>query len=402
VLIPNRIASLTLAVAVAAVTAGSGRDAGAQPRAPLVQSADVQVPVAPEAVAVGGRPHLVYELHITNFRPVDLELVRVEVRDADSGAALATYDGDELARRMRRIGAAWGLADVRRLPPGTRAAVFLWLPLDRGHAPPRRVTHALSLDLASPVRERIAVLGGAAAVGAEAPLVLGPPVHGGPWVALYDPLLPGGHRTSIYTLEGRARIPARYAIDFIRVHQGGAIVAGDRSRIANWHGYGADVLAVADGVVAAAVDDMPEDPSIAAAASAAITPENASGNYVTLDLGAGRFVFYEHLQHRSIAVAPGDRVRRGQVIARLGNSGSSSSGPHLHFHVSDAVATLAAEGRPFVFDEFEVMGAYSSIDAIRAPAPTPWTAALAGEGGRRRHELPAPNRVLMFAAPPRR
>lgn len=50
-----------------------------------------------------------------------------------------------------------------------------------------------------------------------------------------------------------------------------------------------------------------------------------------LDLGDNRHAFYGHLLPGSLRVKPGDRVRRGQVIGRLGNSGNST-GPHLHFH----------------------------------------------------------------------
>jgi murein DD-endopeptidase MepM/ murein hydrolase activator NlpD len=92
--------------------------------------------------------------------------------------------------------------------------------------------------------------------------------------------------------------------------------------------------------------------------------ENASGNYLALDIGGGRFAFYEHLQHRSLTVEPGARVRRGQVVARLGYSGSSSIGPHLHFHVSDAKSPLSAEGLPFVFRGSSTLVALQSIDAM--------------------------------------
>ena len=67
---------------------------------------------------------------------------------------------------------------------------------------------------------------------------------------------------------------------------------------------------------------------------------------MALDLGRGRFAFYEHLKRGSVAVKAGDRVKSGQVIGRLGNSGSSSIGPHLHFHVADANSPLARKASP--------------------------------------------------------
>jgi murein DD-endopeptidase len=101
-------------------------------------------------------------------------------------------------------------------------------------------------------------------VSNEQPIALNPPLRGGPWVALYDPMMIGGHRTSIYTLEGRARIPARFAIDWVKLAEDATYARGDATSIANWHGYGAEVLAVADAIVAESVDDMTEKQSLSA------------------------------------------------------------------------------------------------------------------------------------------
>ena len=54
----------------------------------------------------------------------------------------------------------------------------------------------------------------------------------------------------------------------------------------------------------------------------------------------------------------GDLVSRGQVLGAIGNSGNSD-GPHLHFHVTEAVdaeaAPLRAEGVPFVLEAFTIV-----------------------------------------------
>ena len=138
-------------------------------------------------------------------------------------------------------------------------------------------------------------------------------------------------------------------------------------------------------LISAAGDDVPDF------TQPPIPPEIASGNYVAIDLGSGRYAFYEHLQRGSILVKAGDRVTRGQVIARLGASGSSSIGPHLHFHVSDANSPLEAEGLPFVFDRFDHLGGFESIDALVNGAK--WSAAPAGSLPSRSRERPEPNAV---------
>ena len=215
-------------------------------------------------------------------------------------------------------------------------------------------------------------------------------------MALYDPMLMGGHRTAIYAVNGRARIPARFAVDFVRLSSDGTHAHGDRTSITNWHGYGAEVLAVADATVAEAGDDISESPSLEGSRTP-IPLENASGNYVTLDLGAGRYAFYEHLKHGSLHVEAGDRVKAGDVIGFLGNSGSSSSGPHLHFQVADARDDLTGEGVPFVFAGFEAVGTFDNVNAFATNER--WRPSPPDEGGMRRGELPAPNSVIVFAGP---
>lgn len=55
-------------------------------------------------------------------------------------------------------------------------------------------------------------------------------------------------------------------------------------------------------------------------------------NFVVVLHADGTTGEYFHLQHASIEVRVGDRVRRGQLLARSGNTGYSTA-PHLHFGV---------------------------------------------------------------------
>lgn len=54
------------------------------------------------------------------------------------------------------------------------------------------------------------------------------------------------------------------------------------------------------------------------------------GNLIILDHGSGYITRYAHLQ--SIQVEKGDRVKRGDIIGKVGNSGKST-GSHLHYEV---------------------------------------------------------------------
>jgi hypothetical protein len=58
------------------------------------------------------------------------------------------------------------------------------------------------------------------------------------------------------------------------------------------------------------------------------------GNYVIIDHGDGTMGRYWHLEHQGALVEPGEAVERGQIIGLVGNTGWST-GPHLHFEVSD-------------------------------------------------------------------
>nr|BFE35476.1 hypothetical protein GCM10010200_077270 [Actinomadura rugatobispora] len=72
------------------------------------------------------------------------------------------------------------------------------------------------------------------------------------------------------------------------------------------------------------------------------------GNHVVLDLGDGAYAVLAHLRRGSVRVRKGQRVRAGDVLGEVGNSGNSSE-PHLHFHVMDSPRHMVAAGLPFAF-----------------------------------------------------
>jgi hypothetical protein len=381
---PNRRLT-ALAAALLAVAEPSGL---AQRQVPPDAALDVRIPAPPVPVRIGGATHLVYELHLTNFAPDDVELTSIDIEgSADGSAPLARYEGTSLASHLGPVGRRTEGADTRLVRGGARVVFFAWLSLDQARESPETLHHLIAVRAINPAKGESGLVRHAVEVRRDVPVALGPPLRGGPWVGVYDPSLHNGHRRVIFAIGGRARIPSRFAIDWIKLDESGRMWRDDASVFTNWYGYDAEVLAVSDGVVAAVSDGMAEQ-----LPKSAINLGNEAGNFVALDVGGSRYVFYEHLKPGSIGVKRGDKVRARQAIARLGGSGSVSSGPHLHFHVSDAPSPLGAEGIPFVFQAFTQLGGYSSLGAL---SKGPWTARDGGPTARSL-EMPLPQTVVRF------
>lgn len=371
---------------------GLGHTSAQKPSAVPV---DLEIPMPPTPVEADGKTHLLYELHVTNFGAKSLELTRVEVlRDGAGDSPLAAYEGAELTGRLARPGAPAGLPDKRVIGGGMRAVVFLDIAADARERLPRALIHRLFFIPGAPGEGGgiVSVAGAPATLRRVPPLVIGPPLRGEGWVALSGMSNTSLHRRTLVVVDGKARIAQRFAADWTRIGADGLAFRGDPSKNANWSAYGAEVLAVADSVVADVKDGVPENDPTSEKKAVPIDLETVGGNYVILDLGGGRFAFYAHLRPGSIRVRVGDRVRRGRVLALLGNSGNSDA-PHLHFHVTDGDSPLGAEGVPYVFESFDVQGVLPSKGLLTEggwrPQPTPTT-------DRRRLEIPVENAVVRF------
>jgi murein DD-endopeptidase MepM/ murein hydrolase activator NlpD len=210
-------------------------------------------------------------------------------------------------------------------------------------------------------------------------------------VAVYHPHWRRGHRRVVHVVDGVARIPGRFALDWVKTDEKGSIAQGDADVARNHFGYGSDVIAVADAIVVAARDGMAESTTVSGNRKHAL--KDASGNFIALKLAAGPYAFYEHLHPGSVRVVAGDVVRSGQILASLGFTGDST-GPHLHFHLADGPSAIEAEGVPFLIDQFTLLGRYADIAVLGWQR---WTAPTAGLDPARKNERPSPNAVVRFA-----
>lgn len=341
---------------------------------------EMRVPVAPTPVKINGKMRLVYELHLTNFSPREIPLTRLEVLDG-SGTQLEQYEGADLASRVARPGVP-NNADKLQLSGGLRAVMYLWLTFDTPSAIPTALRHRL-VSKATPESEE-KLESPPLKVRTEAPLVIASPLRGGEWIAANGPANASGHRRALIPVAGGVHIAQRFAIDWVQLTDSGATFTGDQLKNASYRCYGADALAVADGVVVATKDGIPENIPGVNSRAVPITLETIGGNHVILDLGNDRYAFYAHLQPGSLRVKVGDKVKVGQVLGLVGNSGNSTE-PHLHFHVSDANSPLGSEGLPYVFASFEVQGKGGN-----------WKAADKDVVEKREMEIPMQNAVVRF------
>jgi murein DD-endopeptidase len=351
---------------------------------------EVHVPQAPAPAAALGRIHLTYELHLTNFGASAATLEQLDVLNGE-GAVLASWSGRQLWQRLRTLGQAdTAAAPTGIMQPGQRTIAYLWITLAQAATSPTEIVHRLTLARGTGERDTVATPA-LRLPSASSPIAS--PVRGGAWVAVRGPSNGSGHRLSLVALQGRARVPQRFAVDWMLLGDDGLPFHGDRTNVRNWHGYDVPVYAAASGTVALVRDGAPDRPAFGAAPPAVIDAADAPGNVVVIDIGNGRFAAYAHLRQGSLRVAVGDKVAEGQLLARIGNSGNTL-GPHLHFHIADAAEPLGGEGLAFTMRSFDLIGRIASLPELLAGSA--WTASAAQPSRAVVAEMPLENMVVRF------
>ncbi|WKG03777.1 M23 family metallopeptidase [Mycolicibacterium sp. HK-90] len=317
------------------------------------------VPVA----ATDGRTHLAYELMLTNTSPANVTLNTLSAATGDR--KLLTLTGDSLKYWTRAVGNSAVPTNV--LGPGQSAYVWLDVVADDPSQVPSALTHELGITVAKPMpplvpptlTESVAPV----SVQTRKPVSIAPPLTGDNWVNANGCCDMTPHRMALNPINGKVWAAERFAIDYVQLGADGRLYAGDRSKVASYPYFGAEIRAVADGPVVAVLDGL--DEQVPGATPAGLTLQQYGGNHIVQDIGDGNFAFYAHLQPNSLKVKPGDQLSAGQVIGGLGNSGNSDA-PHLHFHVMDGPDPLASNGLPFTFKSFRLDSRLTSLNASDA------------------------------------
>jgi murein DD-endopeptidase MepM/ murein hydrolase activator NlpD len=144
-----------------------------------------------------------------------------------------------------------------------------------------------------------------------------------------------------------------------------ATYSGDATRAASYRAYDQPVLAVADATVVAVTSDLPDTPPRTVFTSTRL--DDYGGNHIVLDLGNGSYAFYSHLKPGSASVRVGDHVRKGQQLARIGNSGNSTE-PHLHFHLTTTPLPYTGDNIPYEIDHTRYLGTVTPTGLADTPA----------------------------------
>jgi hypothetical protein len=348
---------------------------------------NLNVPWAPEPTVIDGKTTVYYELHVESLLNDSLELKALQVMNTSDHSVLASFNTNDLAGRFRSFNTGNKMRKGLLAPDGA-GVIYLEVTLKRTDASVQ-LAHSLHMEAVdgTVVKGSFVVQGGKIHHTKTTPVVLGRPLRGGPWVAIYEPSWERGHRRVMFATDGEQHIPGRFAIDFIMPDPQGQFSNGNSDSTRNWYGYSAPVLAASDGVVVATRIDFME--SLTLSAHPDYPASKATGNYVAIAIDNNRVVFYEHLQPGSITVKSGQRVKKGDVIAAIGFTGQTT-GPHLHLHVADRNSPLGAEGVPFAIDAFTLLGVYTDPSGL---GRQPWTP-LGNKKVVKEH--PGPNTVIMF------
>ncbi len=354
---------------------------------PLTVPLDITIPIAPTAFAANGKWHLVYELHVANYGGSDCSLTHLDVLSSGSEKSIASFTAADLEGMTTRPGQP-NASPKTILAAGSIAVMYMWVTVDTAQDVPDALRHKISAKVGA-YPDDLAIETLPLAVNRKPVVVLTPPLRGDNWLAANGPSNTSGHRRALIPVDGRSWISQRFAIDWVQLYPDGVTFHGDKADNKNYRAYGQEALAVADGVVTETKDGIPQNVPGVNSRAVPITLETIGGNHVILDLGNGIFAFYAHLQPGSLRVKVGDRVKTGQALGLVGNSGNSTE-PHLHFDLCDRSSMLACEGLPYAFPQFEVQGSgwsFKSSESKDAPVT-------------HKMEIPLENQVVRFVITP--
>jgi murein DD-endopeptidase MepM/ murein hydrolase activator NlpD len=329
------------------------------------------------------RTHLAFELRLTNITSANLTVERVRVLDPSrDGRVVDVLSGDELVSRITVFGNPPNAPD-KRFGPGVAGFLFMDVTYPIGARLPDRLEYRFDVSTSTPTGLAESFRAGPTRVAEEDPARIGAPVFGKRWLTAEgccDTVT--SHRGAIFPIDGTFHAPERFAIDWVKVGKNGRLYDGPKDELSSYPYYRARIRSVADGRVVGTHNTEPEQKPGKHPSGLALN--DFGGNYVVIKIGEGRYAYYAHLQkgQKGVLVEPGDRVEKGQVIGKLGNTGNTDA-PHLHFMLIDGKAPLTSDALPFEIGSFYTRGTLNNYDAFLGGAKAKISPEQSGEQHRR-------------------
>ncbi len=306
------------------------------------------VPFQPQIYYGTDSKSIVYELHLMDSLKRPVEFLGFKI---NSGYKILINDTiyEQIPKRKEK----------------NRYVKYIWIDID---TVPDKLIHEINYKIGEESYKLTKIITDIS----DVKLTIGFPVRKGIWYMQAAPSPASYHRATTISSKSKydtiqagfilGHCNQRFAIDFAKVDNKGLLYKNEGHKNSEHNCYGEDVIAVSDGVVVGLLDSIKEHPS-----PPIISEKHGfrdfTGNMVLLDIGNGIIASYAHLIPNSIAVNVGDTLEKGDLIGRIGNSGSSTA-PHLHFHLSkpdynkvDSTDIFGifwtSEGVSFVFDDYD-------------------------------------------------
>lgn len=306
-------------------------------KAPYPAQMTVNVYQAPTAVIALDKAYLLYEMYVTSFMTMPVKLTSLEVQDGTKTIYTNDYKKPLLFQ------------------PKQSKIIYMLIPFNKlTNVPDNLTNHFIFSGTFENKKTDFPLITPALTVDKTAPVIISAPLRGTNWLSASGLSNDSSHRTAALYFDGRPYFPELYGIDFLQIGANGRTFKGDIHQNKNYYCYNQEVLAVADGKIVSIQDGIAENNPHTKQFAVQINEKTLPGNYIIIDLGNNKFAAYGHLIPGSIKVKVGDSVKRGDVIAKLGNSGNSAE-PHLHFQMMDNAVFLRTNPIPYGFEHFKVI-----------------------------------------------
>ena len=378
------VSTLLAALAAGALLAPLASAAPQEVLTPVI----ARVIATPEAVlADDNRQHLAYELELANRAPSKITVRSIQA--LAGGKVVGSLSGARIKAMMVPYGGAPGNV----LAGGQGAYVVMDVSFPAKAKLPQRLVHRLRIveSEPSPANATRYLAAPTRVIGRPA-VVLVPPLRGPGWVVgngCCDDFT--AHRGTVLPVNGRNCVAERFAIDFVQLTPANRLVRRPDRHARQLPLLRHPIYSAARRARSSASSTA--CPRRRPAASRRTSPPRRRAATTSSSTWATAATPSTPTCSRAASGREvGQRVRTGQVLGLLGNSGNSDA-PHLHFHLMDGPLPLASNGVPYRFTNFTVRGTVGNLEELTKGADAAITPKPLGPRSR---QLPLDNQVIDF------